>query len=174
MMNIPFLYTTLYAFKLLLIYENKHEVDINDLYLYRESILDKVSEEYSLNEEDMEIESINQNDELYFLLNNYPLVFQMKNDMLELNPTITVEQIDSVLNSIDIEQKTIFTAIYEINHTKEILNTLGIYKIFEFKEKVENAGFDLEKQLEEEYNKGTNSTKIKQLFCLFYKKHFFY
>lgn len=170
MIEVPFLYTTCYAFKLLLMYDNKRYIKLNDLYAYRKTVLDNILEDYYDNEDsqiveqniwngDIEFEEINEEDELSYLLTTYPNTFYLNDEQLCLKKHINLELLEIILKSFNMPHSIFF----EANFSKEILELLGIRKIYQIKEKIEQVGLNIEKELEKEYFTTQNPDKIKNL-----------
>lgn len=51
MMDISYLYTTLYALEIIMYYENRRSIKISDLIEYRERVLDYIIEDYNEKED---------------------------------------------------------------------------------------------------------------------------
>lgn len=170
MIEVPFLYTTCYAFKLLLMYDDKRFIKLNDLYTYRKAVLNNIIDNYydddnfciseqNIWDDDIEFEEIDENDELSYLLTNYSNTFYLNDDKLYIKKYVNLELLEIILKSFNMPNSIFF----EANFSKEILELLGIKKIYQIKRRIEQTGLDIEKELEKEYLTTQNPDKIKKL-----------
>lgn len=170
MIEVPFLYTTCYAFRLLLMYDNKRSIKLKDLYTYRKIILDRILEYYYDNNDlgiaeqcnwdgNIEFEEIDEDEELSYLLTTYSNTFYLHDDKLCLKKHANLELIEIMLKSFDMPHSMFF----EVNFSKDILGILGIKKIYKIKQKIEETGLNIERELEKEYLLNQNPDKIKYL-----------
>ena len=153
MFDVPFLYTTLFAFKLVLTFDERRKINLNDLNNYRNIILEKTLEE--LNNEggfDLSINEIDIDEELTTILEEYNNIFYFENNNLYIKEEITIDEIDSLLTENGLEEE--FSLVYDhINYTKEIFSSLNITKVYKWQKKYEKLGMEIEKQIEKEYSK---------------------
>lgn len=163
MFDIPFLYTTLYAFKLVLTFDERRKIELNDLDNYRNTILERTIEELENDDIYTLLNKLDIEEELFNILDQYSDIFYLKNNILYLNEEITIDDLDSLLTENRLEENLV-TRFNHSNYTKEIFNTLKITKVFKWKEKYEKIALEIEKQLEKEYKKENfNSNLIKNL-----------
>ena len=163
-MDIPFLYTTLYAFLHTLSFDNKREIATDKIYKYRDSVVEYASKKYEeYHGEEINVLPIDNENELYSLLQDYSNLFYMDDNKVCLNDDISLDDIQSLIKSISLEHP--IETYFELTPETKILRDLGIEKIFEFKEKCEKVFFELEKKIENEYMMNPNSSKLKGLLA---------
>lgn len=177
MIDVPYLYTTLYAFEIMLHYENKRSINVNDLIKYRENILNNILDDYYEKEDhytqpkdevigDLSFNDVDDLEEINYLIEEYPHMFYKVDDKLCIYQNVELEDIKKLKEEVEILPTRFHNAI----NRKDIFDLLGIKKIYEVKERIEKIGKKLEQQIEKEYMTNPSSPKIKQLL---YKRFVF-
>jgi len=177
MIEVPYLYTTLYALKTIMYYENRRSINIDNLIKYREIILDNIIEDYNAREDhytqeadqiygDLIFQEVDDLEEIDNLIEEYPNLFYIEDNKLCVYDDITLDEISSLRKEVEVLPTRFYNAIYK----KDVFNLIGINKIYEFQERFEKIGMEIEKEIEKEYMNNPNSLKIK---LLLYKRFLF-
>ena len=171
MMDISYLYTTLYALEIIMYYENRRSIKISDLIEYRERVLDYIIEDYNEKEDhytqvedevygDLFFYTVNDKIEIRNIIEEYPNMFYIENDRLCLYADVTLEEVRELRKKVEVLPTRFYNAIYK----KDIFDLIGI------KKRYEKIGNSLEKEIENEYMTNPNSNRIKGLL---YKRFVF-
>jgi len=177
MIEVPYLYTTLYALETIMYYENRRSINIDNLIKYREIILDNIIEDYNAREDhytqeadqiygDLIFQEVDDLEEIDNLIEEYPNLFYIEDNKLCVYDNITLDEISSLRKEVEVLPTRFYNAIYK----KDVFNLIGINKIYEFQERFEKIGMEIEKEIEKEYMNNPNSLKIK---LLLYKRFLF-
>ena len=170
MKDIPYLFTTLLAHYLVLKLDNRRFIKIEDLISFRNILFQKYLEHYQKYgdttyrekwEGELSFAPVNDTDEIFDLIKNYPDIFYFKDKCLCIYENINLD----FLNKLMVEKfDNIRTKFFISSEYKVVRNSLGIVKIYELSEKINNELQKIEKQLEEAYNNLESSeTLIKEL-----------
>lgn len=168
MIEIPFIYTLLQAFSLVLEFDDKKYIKIEDLFKYRDKVLKdvtenynndcyKTSEEIEMWGEEIEIKDIDQKEELKNILKHYPKLFYLENDKIHINMDL-----NAVRKAIE-EFEIIHYRFERVNDRKEIFLLLNITKFYEEENNYREIGYKLERQIETAYNCTPLSQSLKKL-----------
>lgn len=175
MIEIPFIYTTLQAFSLVLEFDDKKYIRIEDLFKYRDKILKdliadynnddyKTYEELEMWGEEIKIKDIDQQEELKNLLKDYPQLFYLENDKIYIN--IDLKNVQQLMQEFEIPHYR----FGRVNGRKEIFLLLNITKFYEEENKYRETGHKLERQIETIYSSNLLPPNLKRLL---YKRFVF-
>ena len=175
--NVPFEYTTLYTFYLILRFGDKRSIKIRNLFNSRKELLDQVLNDYyegkcsNYNiendwEGNIKFEEISNEEGLKELLNIYPEIFFQLDDEIVISDEIEMEDILIMLKEFDMPTSRFNTA----SDSEKFYKSIGITKIFEDRKKYEDFGYKLEKEIENAYMNNASSKKLK---LLLYKRFVF-
>lgn len=170
MIDVPYLFTTLLAHYLVLKLDNRRFIKAEDLINFRNILFQKYLEQYKKYgdidygekwEGELSFAPVNDADEIFGLIKNYPNIFYFKDKCLCINENIDLDFLNKLMieKFDDIRRKFSTPSEYKV-----VRNSLGIVKIYELSEKIKNEIQKIEKQLEEAYNNLESSkTLIKSL-----------
>ena len=156
-MEITMFYTTLLAFSLVMEFDKRKEIKIKDLLNFRNELIRKYLEK---NDEEDKINKYicSKKEEILDLLNEYSAFFSYNSGYIILNDDITL---DDVFYAMD-EQEEDNPILYYLAFDKKLFEVLNIRKIYEIKNIIEEVGYELEKEIENEYS-NLNKDRIKRL-----------
>lgn len=170
MIDIPYLFTTLLAHYLVLKLDNRRSIKTEDLINFRNILFQKYLEQYKKCgdttygekwEGELRFSPVNDNDEIFSLIKNYPNIFYFKDKCLCIYENIDLDFLNKLMAEKFDGIRSKFSTPSEY---KVVRNSLGIVKIYELSEKIKNEIQKIEKQLEDAYNNLESSkTLIKSL-----------
>lgn len=166
--EIPFLYTTLLAFHLVKRYDDRSYIKVSDLFNYRKRLLEKALEDYENDdnpylvgtddwEGDIEFEEIDEKDALREMLAENSSLFTLENGILFIDEKLDATQIIKLMLDFDVSHNRF------VHYNKELLNILGVYKIFDDMNRIKKFGHQLEQKIEAAYSGVVLSPNLKQL-----------
>jgi len=137
--DIPFNYINLLAFTVLLKYENRREIKLNDLKKYRDSLLERVIAEYEninhvfyLDEDkwegDITFNYLDEEKEMKVFLEMYSDIFFLDGDILCLDKEVDYYQLYKKITEIKREEN-LSNRFESVSENVELLNILGVHQI---------------------------------------------
>lgn len=166
MKDIPYLLTTLIAHTLVLELDNRRNVKVNDLIKFRHLLFEKYLEEYQKYgdcvagekwEGNISFAQVDDLKEIKNLLIEYPEIFYLKDDSLWIHENIDLIYLKTLL-------KDKFSSLYykfnQYTELKTIRNSLGIVKIYELGDSINNQLQKIEMNLEKAYQDLDNSQHL--------------
>lgn len=177
MIDVPFTYTTLYVFHLILRFGDKRSIKIENLFNSRDELLKNVLEDYYSNnsseynedndwEDKIQFKEIKEEQELDKMLKSYPEIFYEDDGKIFISDDISLDDIMILLKEFNMPTHRFYNA----SDSEKFYKSIEITEIFEYRKKYKEYGYTLEKQIEEAY---INNVSFDKLKLLLYKRFIF-
>ncbi len=166
MKDIPYLLTTLIAHTLVLELDNRRNIKIDDLIKFRQLLFEKYLEQYqeygdhTIGEKwegNISFAPVDDVKEIKNLLIEYPEIFYFQDDSLWIHENIDLAYLYKLKED---EFSNICHKFNRVSDLKQIRNSLGITKIYELGNFVNQQLENIESQLEQAYNDLNNSKDL--------------
>ncbi len=166
MKDIPYLLTTLIAHALVLELDNRRNIKLDDLIKFRQLLFEKYLEEYKKYgdhvigekwEGNISFAPVDDVKEIKNLLIEYPEIFYFQDGSLWIHENIDLAYLNKLKND---EFPNICDKFYDVTNLKKVRNSLGITKIYQLGNFVNQQLENIESQLEQAYNDLNNSKDL--------------
>ena len=99
--DIPFEYTTILAFSMLVRYQSQYSISINTLKEYRNELIAELKKvlERENDKKLINIKNIDEEEELINLLSNYSNIFKIESNDLNIDSKIKLKELDNIIQT---------------------------------------------------------------------------